>query len=239
MTTDNDPPPTDAPPAEPVEWTKDQLYTIERIVSAEYVNDSWRVRVKWEGYDQPTPEPLQNILRDTNHPDILAEIKQCQRDFRLAHPEIAERERSQNEQREALKAHDARYVRDFLNTLRKDVATKSAALAARDQELLTRQHDDAPAVDLQPQQPASTRVLRSHKTRPLRHVFMIDATSTDDNNNQLFVSAMHDITKKLNGRAAISINVVDDFAIAQQPVAQLLLSGTTPFSRPARPFGFR
>ena len=126
-----------------------------------------------------------------------------------------------------------------MNTLRKDVATKSAALAVHDQELLTRQSDDAPIVNPPSQTPASTRVLRSHNTRPLRHVFMIDATSIDDNNTQLFVSAMHDITKKLNGRAAISINVVDDFAIAQQPVAQLLLSGTTPFSRPARPFGFR
>ena len=169
--TDDDTPLVDAYPAETVEWTKDKLYTIERIVSAEYVNDSWRVQVKWEGYEQTTPEPLQNILRDTNHPDILAEIKQCQRDFRMAHPEIAARERNQHEQREALKAHDAKRVRDFVHTLRQEVATKSAALAERDQELLTRQHrDEAPADDTPPQQPTSTRVLRSHNSRPLRHV---------------------------------------------------------------------
>ena len=68
---------------------------------------------------------------------------------------------------------------------------------------------------------------------------MIEETSTDDESTQLLINAMHDITKKLNRRAAISINVVDDFATAPQPVAQLLLSCTTPLSRPARPFDLR
>ena len=42
--------------------------------------------VKWEGYPDTTPEPLWKILKQTNHPDILRDIKQCKEDFYLQHP---------------------------------------------------------------------------------------------------------------------------------------------------------
>ena len=66
-------------------WEQDpkQDYQIERIVGAEQVGGGWRLRVKWVGYPEPTPEPLYRILQQTNHPDVLADIERCKADHLL------------------------------------------------------------------------------------------------------------------------------------------------------------
>ena len=63
-----------------------QEYAIERIVSATKVGRGWTLQVKWEGYPDTTPEPLWKIVKQTNHPDILRDIKKCKEDFYLQHP---------------------------------------------------------------------------------------------------------------------------------------------------------
>ena len=83
------PTPANSSLADPMGWvTYDDstLYEIERIVSASRVGRGWQFMVKWKGYPDPTPEPLWKILRDTNHPDILAQIEQCKEDFLAANP---------------------------------------------------------------------------------------------------------------------------------------------------------
>ena len=42
--------------------------------------------VKWKGYPDPTPEALWKILRDTNNPEVLAEIDKCKEDYLSDHP---------------------------------------------------------------------------------------------------------------------------------------------------------
>ena len=41
------------------------------------------MQVKWVGYPDPTPEPLYQILQQTNHPDVLANIERCKADHLL------------------------------------------------------------------------------------------------------------------------------------------------------------
>ena len=63
-----------------------QEFAIERVVSAIKVGRGWTLQVKWEGYPDTTPEPLWKILKQTNHPDVLGDIKKCKEDFYLQHP---------------------------------------------------------------------------------------------------------------------------------------------------------
>jgi len=67
-------------------YTTDTYYEIERIVSAERLPGGWRVMVKWQGYPDPTPEPLSKVLRDTQSPEILLQIEQCKNEYLAKHP---------------------------------------------------------------------------------------------------------------------------------------------------------
>ena len=68
-------------------WTPQTEYTIERIVSASKVGGGWRLMVKWEGYPDPTPEPLGQILRTVRDPHLLEQIEQCKQDHLLQNPQ--------------------------------------------------------------------------------------------------------------------------------------------------------
>ena len=67
-------------------WTPQTAYTIERILGATKVGGGWRLMVKWEGYPDPTPEPLGKILRSVSDPHLLEQIEQCKRDHLLQNP---------------------------------------------------------------------------------------------------------------------------------------------------------
>ena len=77
-----------APASEMVDdgWSTEREYAIERIVSATKVGRGWALQVKWEGYPDTTSEPLWKILKQTNHPDILADIDRCKADYYLQNP---------------------------------------------------------------------------------------------------------------------------------------------------------
>ena len=67
------------------EWTADKVYPIERIVGAEMIGGGWRLQVKWLGFPQPTPEPMNKILKQMkNHPEILEQIDHCKNEWFLA-----------------------------------------------------------------------------------------------------------------------------------------------------------
>ena len=77
--------------ADRVGWTADDLYEIERIVGVESPSRGrWRVRVKWKGYDDITPEPLHVILKTVSDPGILEQISQMQEEYLAAHPAAEE-----------------------------------------------------------------------------------------------------------------------------------------------------
>ena len=61
-------------------------YEIERVVSATRVGGGWRLNVKWKGFQDTTPETLSYLLTQTQHPDILKEIEQCQQDWYAQNP---------------------------------------------------------------------------------------------------------------------------------------------------------
>jgi hypothetical protein len=42
--------------------------------------------IKWKGYDDPTPERLSDILKDTRHPDVLREIEAAKARYNAVHP---------------------------------------------------------------------------------------------------------------------------------------------------------
>ena len=67
-------------------WTRDTEYEIENIVSARRLAGGWQLQVKWKGYPDPTPEPLSKILKQTNHPDVLADIEKSKAAYLLQHP---------------------------------------------------------------------------------------------------------------------------------------------------------
>ena len=67
-------------------WAKDTEYEIENIVSARRLAGGWQLQVKWKGYPDPTPEPLSKILKQTNHPDVLADIEKSKAAYLLQHP---------------------------------------------------------------------------------------------------------------------------------------------------------
>ena len=68
-------------------WTRNKVYDIEKIVRAERRGRGWTVYVKWEGVPTATPEPLSKLLGETNHPQILQEIRECQEKFYDEFPE--------------------------------------------------------------------------------------------------------------------------------------------------------
>ena len=70
--------PAAPPAADEATPEDDELHIIEKIVSAEKFGRGWRLRVKWEGFDDVTPEPLSKILQQVDHPDILKQITECQ-----------------------------------------------------------------------------------------------------------------------------------------------------------------
>ena len=75
--------------ADPMGWneyTASTRYEIERIVSASRLPGGWRYMVKWVGYPDPTPEAQWKILRDTQNPEILAQMEQCKQDYLSTHP---------------------------------------------------------------------------------------------------------------------------------------------------------
>ena len=69
-------------------WAADpqQQFEIERIVSASRSGSGWQLNVKWKGYPDTTPEPLSKILKQTEHPDIIADIERCKNDYLAQHP---------------------------------------------------------------------------------------------------------------------------------------------------------
>ena len=70
-------------------WRQDsnQLYEIERVISAERKGSGWSLMIKWKGYPDPTPEPLSTVLKQTNHPEVLADIERCKKDYYALHPQ--------------------------------------------------------------------------------------------------------------------------------------------------------
>jgi site-specific DNA-cytosine methylase len=87
-----------------IAWGKDktQTYVIEKIVSAEKSGSGWRLDVKWQGYPETTKEALGTILKQTQHPDILADIERCKANYLLLHPTENEVERPEETARRQL-----------------------------------------------------------------------------------------------------------------------------------------
>ena len=59
---------------------------IDRILSAKRVGSGWTLSVSWKGYPDPTSEALSSILKDTQHPEVLADIARCQNEYLAQHP---------------------------------------------------------------------------------------------------------------------------------------------------------
>jgi hypothetical protein len=54
------------------------------------IGGGWRLQVKWLGFPQPPPEPMNKILKQTkNHPEILEQIDHCKNEWLLANPSAA------------------------------------------------------------------------------------------------------------------------------------------------------
>lgn len=68
------------------ETDEDKEYEIERIVGATKLGGGWRLMVKWKDYPDATPEPMWKILKQTNHPDIIRDIKRCKDDYYSLNP---------------------------------------------------------------------------------------------------------------------------------------------------------
>ena len=80
---------TAAPDPEPsvdADAPAEERYEVERIVRAERRGRGWSLYVKWAGFPDVTCEPLSRLTRDTQHPDILAQIKASQDAYDLEHP---------------------------------------------------------------------------------------------------------------------------------------------------------
>ena len=64
----------------------DDRYEVESIVRAERRGRGWSLYVKWAGFPDVTCEPLSRLTHDTQHPDILRQIKERQDAYDLEHP---------------------------------------------------------------------------------------------------------------------------------------------------------
>jgi hypothetical protein len=81
------------------EYTPGRKYEIERVIDLWTVgagrNRRWQARVKWEGYDETTKEPMGRVLKALrNYPGMLEEIGRMQEDYLAMHPgeRMSERE---------------------------------------------------------------------------------------------------------------------------------------------------